>query len=360
MKKIESKLLKYILLAYILLCIVIAGLNFGMAPGSSPEVSGLIARIWHIYENQFKTVMLIISAYLTIRLLRREKDSRMRRQNIAAITVSAILLHVAGPLIAGTDELYFFSMPVPWSSYPLQMLAESSAFRLNFLSHWGAASLTPVLIFSAAYTLLLFAATLLFGRRVQCSFICMFNGFIAEVFAPVFPVFGRKRKAGRMYSSGLEMVLKVLRIFLLLLSLFFCIYWMIEIIMPGSLPQTSIIGKVETFKYLLIELFAAMFFWLVYNGRGYCRYCPLGTFLSILARAGGQKISAKSGCINCGRCNMTCPMGIGISEYAIEEKPVKSLSCVGCGHCIDACPENILKYTTDFMDFTGKVKSKEL
>ncbi len=360
MKKIESKLLKYILLGYVFLCIVIAGLNFGMAPGSSSEVSGVIARIWHIYENQFKTVMLIISAYLTLRLLRRERDSRMRRQNLAAITISAVLLHVAGPLIAGTDELYFFSMPVPWSSYPLQMLAESSAFRQNFLSHWGLSSLTPVLIFSAAYTLLLFAATLLFGRRVQCSFICMFNGFVAEVFAPVFPVFGKKRQPGKMYSSEMERGLIILRVLLLLLSLLFCIFWIIEILHPGNASTASVVGKTETFKYLLIELFAAMFFWLVYNGRGYCRYCPLGTFLSFLAKAGGQKISAQSGCTKCGRCDASCPMGISIREYASEERPVKNLSCVGCGHCVDACPENVLKYSTAFIEYIGKTGSKGL
>jgi len=52
----------------------------------------------------------------------------------------------------------------------------------------------------------------------------------------------------------------------------------------------------------------AMFFWVAFLGRGYCYYCPLGTILSFLAKAGNQQIvTNRSECIQCGRCNRVCP-----------------------------------------------------
>ncbi len=42
--------------------------------------------------------------------------------------------------------------------------------------------------------MIILVGTLLFGRQWQCSTLCLFNGFAFEVFEPIFPLFGKKRK----------------------------------------------------------------------------------------------------------------------------------------------------------------------
>nr|WP_281389051.1 4Fe-4S dicluster-binding protein [Spirochaeta isovalerica] len=97
-----------------------------------------------------------------------------------------------------------------------------------------------------------------------------------------------------------------------------------------------------------------MFFWVAFTGRGYCYYCPLGTVLGWVSRLAGQRIRTDiSDCIKCGKCNVSCPMGIEIKMSAEEKKDVYSSLCVGCGHCVDICPVGTLEYSTAFL---GKIR----
>jgi hypothetical protein len=71
----------------------------------------------------------------------------------------------------------------------------------------------------------------------------------------------------------------------------------------------------------------AMFFWVVFLGRGYCYYCPLGTVLAWVGKLAGQQINTnKSKCTKCNQCNAICPMSIDIKSKA--EKGKKSRLCV--------------------------------
>lgn len=94
-----------------------------------------------------------------------------------------------------------------------------------------------------------------------------------------------------------------------------------------------------------------MFLWIIFTGRGYCYYCPLGTVLSGISRIAGQKIvTDKTECIHCKKCDIVCPMNISISALAREKKAVADSLCVGCGHCVDVCPVNTLEYSTKILD----------
>ena len=188
--------------------------------------------------------------------------------------------------------------------------------------------------------------TLLFGRRWQCSTLCLFNGFASEVFAPAIPLLGKTKHIKPLTRK----VFSLLRWLFLGMALFFTFYWVFFLFglpLPGDIQVISI---VENYKYLSTELLMAMFFWVAFIGRGYCNYCPFGTVLSLFSKLAGQKITTNhTRCIHCNQCNMACPMAIDINGYAQDGIPVTSLSCVGCGHCIDACPTKNLAYTTKFL-----------
>jgi polyferredoxin len=123
----------------------------------------------------------------------------------------------------------------------------------------------------------------------------------------------------------------------------------------------NLISQVEIYNYLTAELLMMMFFWVVFLGRGYCYYCPLGTLLGFMGKIAGQKlITNKTKCINCNQCNLACPMTIDINSKSLKGEPVTSLRCVGCGHCVDACTTETLSYTTAFLSRIAKKKSGTL
>ncbi len=324
----------------------IAGLNFGYAEQASPAVAELINWFWHFYENWIKFIFIIAGSILTLRIVSSSSKTAFRRKNLAGFMIYALLIHILGPYIVGNSELYLFSMPLPWNTTPLQLLDPGSSFFAERFPVLGMAGITASLV---VYTLITFAVlvgTLLLGRRWQCSTLCLFNGFASEVFAPAFPLAGKKKQAGK---STLK-IFSYLRWLFLAAALFFTTYWLLHL--GGAIPSDSagLISEVEIYKYLGGELLAAMFMWVVFTGRGYCYYCPLGTVLSFLGRAAGQRISTtEAECIECGKCNRACPLSIDIKKEAQIKAPVTDLRCVGCGHCIDTCPTETLRYTTRFL-----------
>jgi len=339
----EVILLKYLLIIYILFCLIIAGLNYGLAPGSSEEVQKTILKIWHFYENQFKTILIIIGSILTLRTFKTK--SSMRRRNLTGFILAAFVVHIIGPIILQNGDLYFFSMPIPWSSTALQLMNEQSGFYQSHIPLWGSAGISAVLIFYGLTAIVIYSGTLLMGRRWQCSTICLFNGFISETFSPAFPIIGKRKKRnhGKVFIYA--------KWIFLIMSIFFTLFWFSSYIFNYGDSILSLMATVEVVKYLSLELLMAMFLWIVLTGRGYCNYCPLGTVLGYVSKIAGQKIvTDKSDCINCRKCDTACPMDIEISSCAIMKQPVLNNSCVGCGHCVDICPVKTLKYSTRFLE----------
>ena len=350
-KTLEIKILKVMLAVYILLALVIAGLNYSYADRAAPAVAEFISWFWHFYENWIKTIFIICGSILTLRVIAGSGRTTMRKRNLQGFIIIALIVHIIGPFLLNVSELYLFSMPLPWTTFPLQLFYEESSFYQTRFPLWGAAGISAALIFFTLINIIVFGGTLLLGRRWQCSTLCLFNGFASEVFAPAFPLIG-KRKEVKLSILKLFNCLKWL---LLLLALFFTSFWVLYL---SGLPidfDPEVMAQVEVFKYLGTELLAMMFLWVVLTGRGYCYYCPLGTVLSFLSRLSGQKIvTNKSECIKCNKCNQACPMTIDIKSRAENAKDVDNLRCVGCGHCIDICPTNTLAYQTKFLAKIGK------
>ena len=345
-KALEIAILKVMLATYILLALVIAGLNYGYADQAAPAIAEFISWFWHFYENWIKTIFIICGSFLTLRVIAGSARTTMRKRNLQGFITIALIVHIIGPLILNISELYLFSMPLPWTTFPLQLFYEESSFYLTRFPLWGTAGIAAALIFFALVNIIVFSGTLLLGRRWQCSTLCLFNGFAAEVFAPAFPLISKHRQV----KPTVLKIFNCLKWLLLMLALFFTSFWVLYL---SDLPlafDPGMIAQSEVFKYLGAELLAMMFLWIVLTGRGYCYYCPLGTVLSFMGRLGGQKIvTNKSECIKCNKCNQACPLTIDIKSRAEKALDVDNLRCVGCGHCIDICPTNTLAYQTKFL-----------
>lgn len=349
---IYLKLLKTILATYIILAILIAGINYGYAPRAPQNIASIITWVWIIYENWIKTAFILIGSLLTIKIIGSSKRTTMRKTNLFGFIIAALAVHIVTPLLVNNYDLYFYAMPLPWTSTPLQLLDTNSSLYNSTVASSGSSGIQSALAFFIIISVVVLIGTLLYGRRFQCSSICLFNGFAAEVFDPAIPLIGKTR---RLKTRTLQLM-NILRWVFLSIAVFFILYWTIYLL-GITIAPIDIITKIESYKYLTGELLLCLFFWVAFIGRGYCYYCPLGTVLSGFARIAGQKITTNNTkCIQCNKCNETCPMSIDIKSKAITGKSVQDTLCVGCGHCVDECPTKTLGYATSF---TEHIKSKK-
>jgi polyferredoxin len=338
------------------MCLVIAGLNWGYVPNASAKTAALITKIWQIYENWVKAAFIFICGFLTLRITAKKERIRMRRMNIIGFSITALALHILLPFLMHNPDLYFFAMPLPWNTTPLQAGIVQSEFYQTHILTLGLTGIKGALLFFWLYSAFIFLGTLIFGRRLQCSTLCLFNGFAAEVFEPAIPLL---RKRGKTRRQPLEKktlaTFKYLRWLFFGLSLVFTFYWvMVQTGMPWQ-HSMDLMQKIEVYKYLVTELLMTMFFWIAFIGRGYCLYCPLGTTLALVAKLAGQRIKTdNSKCIQCGKCSKACPVSIDVKAFAKEKKAVQDIRCLGCAHCIDVCPTETLSYSTHCIDLWKK------
>ena len=350
-----TRFLRLILWSYIILCILIAGMNYGYASNAPPQVATVINWVWLAYENWITPLFIIVGSFLAIKIIGSSK-SKMRKNNFAGFIIAALTVHVIAPLLVNNYDLYFYAMPLPWSTTSLQLLDNTSSLYQTTVLTWGSNGVISDLVFFTSISLLVLFGTMLFGRRLQCSTICLFNGFAAEVFDPAIPLIGKRKKLNK---SKLRLM-NILRWAFLAIALLFIIYWVLHLLGVNVIPRIDVISKIESYKYLGAELLMMMFFWIAFVGRGYCFYCPLGTVLSLISRIVGQKIKTdNTKCVHCNKCNDTCPMSIDITSKAFAGDDVKDLQCVGCGHCVDECPTKNLSYSTKFLNKISKKAQKK-
>jgi ferredoxin-type protein NapH len=350
---IYLKLLKLILGIYIFLAVLIAGLNYGYARTAPQNIASIITWVYLIYENWIKAAFIVIGSFLTIKIIGSTKRTTMRKKNLLGFIIAALVVHLIIPLLVNNYDIYYFAMPFPWTTTPLQLLDPNSSFYASTASSWGTGGVFSALAFFTAISLVVMIGTLLYGRRLQCSSICLFNGFAAEVFDPAIPIIGKKKRV----NPRTLRLLSIVRWLFLGIALFFIAYWVIHLFGIAITPDIGIISRIESYKYLFGELMLNLFFWIAFLGRGYCYYCPLGTVLSGVSRIGGQRIiTNNTKCVQCNKCNEACPMSIDIKGRAVNGEFVQDSRCVGCGHCVDVCPTETLSYSTHFTKYCRNKK----
>ncbi len=340
-KSKKEQFLTRLMYIYIILCLVFASLNYAVAPKVSPQLRVIITSAWHVYENGFKVLLIIVTSLLTISIVKDQNRSSMRKRNLIALTISALILHIILPALLDNQELYFFSMPLPWSTMPLRLLDTNSDYYQKSLRSIGSEGIGYILLFTGVLTTIILIGTLIKGRRWQCSSLCMFNGFAGEIFSFASPM-KKQSRASR---------LKNFRWIYLAVALFFMFYSMFALSSESIGKHREVMASIEVIKYLVFELFFMMFCWVAIHPRGYCYVCPVGTTLSVVSKVTHQRIvTHETRCISCNKCNDVCPMNIDIACAAKDGIAVSDSMCVGCGHCVDICPMQTLRYTTDVLE----------
>ena len=198
-------------------------------------------------------------------------------------------------------------------------------------------------------TIMFFGA--LMGRFV-CGFLCPF-GLIQDLLHKIpFPKKIRKFKGDKLLRY-LKYV--ILLVFVILLPMFvldvvgqsspyFCKYICPAGIFMGGIPLVAsnpmlrdALGFLFTWKFVIL-IVTILISIIIY--RPFCKYlCPLGALYGVCNPISitGLKLD-KEKCINCGKCEQVCEMGVN---------PViktNSSECIRCGKCIEHCPTKALSF----------------
>lgn len=94
--------------------------------------------------------------------------------------------------------------------------------------------------------------------------------------------------------------------------------------------------------------------WLQDN-RAFCKYlCPIPVLQKAGCRFALLKVAIDDEvCIECGKCEKSCPMNILLLDYKNTGTRVLSTECILCTTCVKTCPTQAVKVTTGF-DIGGK------
>ena len=349
-------ILRVVVLVYVGLTFVVAGLNYGLAPSASPETRESLHRLWQAFENQFKTLILAVAVFISILLYRKRKAAVLRNRLplLLGFIGSAMIIHLLLPIVLSNWEVYFAAMPLPWTTIGLQLRATGTGYGMAFTDMYGARGVDLMIGVFWLCNGVALATAVFGGRRVWCSQLCMFNGFMAEGFSPALPIVGRQKAPGK----GLVLILAVLRMFLFGTAIGFSAFWILAVSAPELLPSQALafMQEAEGLKYLAVDLSGMIFFWIVLGPRSYCSICSAGTAVGLAGRyLGRQEITTGlTRCTSCGTCTSNCPAGLDVMACAIKGIPMRSYTCFGCGRCVESCPTANLRYSTAFTRRVGR------
>lgn len=191
-------------------------------------------------------------------------------------------------------------------------------------------------------TIMLFGIVL---GRVVCGLMCPF-GLLQDLLYKI-PV--KKLAVPKKIDRPMRYLKYFILIALILLPLFvtdqtgiappyFCKYICPAGTLGGGIPHLltnetlrKVAGVLFGWKTLVLVLIL-VFSILIH--RPFCRYlCPLGAFYSLFHRFSFYHMNLdKTACINCKKCEQSCPMGVEVI------KNINSPECIRCGKCKSVCP----------------------
>jgi len=183
-------------------------------------------------------------------------------------------------------------------------------------------------------TLTFFLALLLvflFGRRVICGFGCPCVGIRETVGFPFRRFSLRSDWAWRLRHTK-----------------WFFFVWYVGVMVSTQFPPNAWTASLVGMFGLVVGLtyFGSFFIIPITGNRFYCRYlCPYGATFGLLNHAGFYGIKMdKEKCVDCGRCEQACDMGIPVWRQGKKNGEVTGLEdCMGCARCIVSCPSDALE-----------------
>ena len=108
------------------------------------------------------------------------------------------------------------------------------------------------------------------------------------------------------------------------------------------------------FAYLIYYIVIGLFFGLaiIFGRRAACHtICWMAPFMIIgrwfRNRFAWPSLRLKADaatCIDCQKCDRTCPMSLNVNQMVRDEK-MENTECILCGTCVDTCPKDSIRYT---------------
>ncbi len=182
------------------------------------------------------------------------------------------------------------------------------------------------------------ALVFLFGRRVVCGWNCPCVGIRETVGFPFREKTLRSETAWYMRHTK---------------WFFFALYVAAAIFIFAPLikadwPAAATLPLFMSFFMGLVAVtyFGSFFLMPLTGNRFYCRYmCPYGATFGLLNRAGFYQIRmATDKCIDCGKCEHACDMGIPVWRQGLAHGKVTGIEdCMGCARCVLSCPTDALE-----------------
>jgi Pyruvate/2-oxoacid:ferredoxin oxidoreductase delta subunit len=252
--------------------------------------------------------------------------------------------------------LRFFGHPEFYFSYLWPLKIEYLDPRsFHDLGGLRVAGVELLIVWSFLASLLLVPlATLRWGKRWYCSWVCGCGGLANTFGEPWRHLSQKSTLAWRIEKITIHTMLAV--------ALVSTGLWFLQAALPDHAALRQAGDAVRSWYGLVVTAILSgvvgTALYPVGGTRVWCRYfCPMAALLGILQKFSRFRIRVKKDmCIGCGLCTHFCEMGIDVRAYALGNRSFVRASCVGCGMCEEVCPRGVLHLENAAGEADGRLR----